>query len=232
MNPSQELIESSKIIQTITERLEASDPNTEDGFSKFNMEGNLMKLILDLYNSEETEISSNKLNDYSISEVLAYLQASHKYYLSKKLPEIEQTMLHIQNKYSESHQVLTALTMFFNDYKNRFVAHIRMEEKEFFPFIKKMILASKGEVKNTEIKEILNNYSVESFDDGHDPIEDDLKEVSKIIKSFSGTKDTPMPYAVFQNQVELFELELRKHAIIEDHILVPMAKELEKSLRG
>jgi len=39
-----------------------------------------------------------------------------------------------------------------------------------------------------------------------------------------------LPYKIFLNQVELFELELRKHAIIEDHVLVPMALELEQQL--
>jgi regulator of cell morphogenesis and NO signaling len=72
---------------------------------------------------------------------------------------------------------------------------------------------------------------VDNFNDNHDPIEDDLKTVSTIIHSYSIDQETPLPYNVFLNQVEIFELELRKHAIIEDHILVPMAKELENRLR-
>lgn len=33
------------------------------------------------------------------------------------------------------------------------------------------------------------------------------------------------------NQVDLFEIELRKHAIIEDHVLVPMVVALENKLK-
>jgi regulator of cell morphogenesis and NO signaling len=44
-------------------------------------------------------------------------------------------------------------------------------------------------------------------------------------------EETPLPYRVFLNQVELFEMELRKHAIIEDHVLVPMAREMEAKLK-
>ena len=57
------------------------------------------------------------------------------------------------------------------------------------------------------------------------------REVSEIIKRYSAYEATPLPYRIFLNQVELFELELRKHAIIEDHVLVPMAMELEAKLR-
>jgi regulator of cell morphogenesis and NO signaling len=37
-------------------------------------------------------------------------------------------MMHIFNKYGSTHKILASLTSFFNDYKNRLVEHIRMEE--------------------------------------------------------------------------------------------------------
>lgn len=231
MSTVEELIESNKIYQLVTDRLDVIDPNAEDTYARFNMESELMKVIIGLYSDDEDPLPSTIHNDFSIEQILGYLQASHKFYLSKKLPEIEQTMMHIQSRYSESHQLLTALTLFFNEYKNRFIAHIRMEEKDFFPFIKKMISAQEGKMNKDEVTALLKNNSVSNFDDDHDPIEDDLKEVSKIIKEYSAGGEMPMPYSVFLNQVEIFELELRKHAIIEDFILVPMAKELENKLR-
>jgi len=227
----EELVESNKMYQMVTERLEVVDKDTSDLFAKFDIESELMELILDLYRSDEQDFPYQKLHKFSLDQVLAYLQASHKLYLTKKLPEIEQTMAHIFVKYAQTHQLLTSLTVFFNEYKNRLVAHIRMEEKEFFPFIKKLIAAAKGQLSVNEVKELLSNKSIASFDENHDPIEDDLKQVSKLIHSYSSDEDTPLPYRVFLNQVELFELELRKHAIIEDHVLVPMAKEIEKKFR-
>jgi regulator of cell morphogenesis and NO signaling len=129
------------------------------------------------------------------------------------------------------HQLLTSLTIFFNDYKNKLIEHIRMEEKTFFPYVKGLIAASKNELTNDEVVTMLENGSIEYFEDNHDPIEDDLKNVSSIIHSFATNDETPLPYKVFLNQVELFEMELRKHAIIEDHVLMPMARELERKLR-
>jgi len=230
-NTLERLVESNKIYQVITDRLVVVNPAAEDVYARFNMEAELMELILDLYINDEENFQNQQLHKFSIEQVLAYLQASHKFYLAKKLPEIEQTMSHIFNKYGSTHQLLTSLTAFFNEYKNRLVEHIRMEEKTFFPFIKQLISASKGEMNAIDVKVLLENDSVDNFNDNHDPIEDDLKTVSTIIHSYSIDQETPLPYNVFLNQVEIFELELRKHAIIEDHILVPMAKELENRLR-
>ncbi len=60
--------------------------------------------------------------------------------------------------------------------------------------------------------------------------EDELKEVNEIINKYSKNENPPLPYRIFLNQVQIFELELRKHAIIEDHVLLPLVLELEKKV--
>lgn len=227
-----ELVETNKMYQLVTERLDIIEPAAQDIYAKFNMESELMELILELYQNDEDNFQYQKLHKFSIEQVLAYLQATHKFYLTKKLPEIEQTMVHIFNKYGSTHKLLASLTSFFNDYKNRLIEHIRMEERTFFPYIKNLIAASKGELSESDVQALLSNCSIASFDENHDPIEDDLKTVSTIIHSYSLNEETPLPYRVFLNQVELFELELRKHAIIEDHVLMPMAREIEAKLKA
>jgi regulator of cell morphogenesis and NO signaling len=93
-----------------------------------------------------------------------------------------------------------------------------------------MILASKTNAICATSLDINPHFSIEKFVASHSPIEDELKEVSRIIKQYSEGEAVPLPYKIFLNQVELFEIELRKHAIIEDHVLVPMVIELENRL--
>jgi regulator of cell morphogenesis and NO signaling len=94
------------------------------------------------------------------------------------------------------------------------------------------VKATEGNLSPEEVTKLLASASIAQFTDHHDSIEDELKEVSTIVKRYSEYENMPLPYRIFLNQVELFELELRKHGIIEDHVLVPMAEELEKKLRG
>ena len=222
------LINSSKMLQMITERLDIT-PKT-NAIKQIEMNPELIELILDLYN-DDVDFPFEKMQRFSVEEILDYLQTTHQYYLSKKLPEIEQSLLHIFSKYGQSHQLLASLAIFFNIYKNKLVEHILMEEKQLFPYIRRMIIASKVKAVCAESLEIDKEFSIEKFISSHSPIEDELKEVSEIIKQYSDNKTTPLPYKVFLNQVELFELELRKHAIIEDHVLVPMVIALEKQTK-
>lgn len=223
-NAYDELINGSLLHQSVTERLDAADK------SPIELDGELIELILDLYN-DDRDFPYQKIRKFSIGEILTYLQATHRYYLTKKLPEIEQSLLHIFSRYGKTHELLAELCFFFNDYKNDLIDHIKMEEREFFPYIKRLVKAADGELSAEEISGLLSKASIAQFTDHHDSIEDELKEVSQIIKRYSEYETTPFPYRIFLNQVELFELELRKHAIIEDHVLVPMAKELEEKLR-
>lgn len=223
-----DLVSSTIKSQNLNDRLESSNLDSMMNYGE--MGSDLLEYALELYN-EDKEALYQKIRKFSISEVVSVLQANHRFYLTKKLPEIEQSLLHIFSKYGQTHQLLTALAIFFNAYKEKLIEHIKMEEKEFFPYIKKLVSFSKGEFSEAERKTFLSNNSIDKFDEEHGPIEDELKEVSKIIQQYSNSQNTPLPYRIFLNQVELFELELRKHAIVEDHILVPLVRELEENLR-
>lgn len=222
----QSLVESAKIYQMVTERLDLIEDKEELSF-----ESELMELILEFYSGDESDLPLEKLQKFSMMQVMYYLQASHKLYISKTLPEIEQSMAHIQRKYYDTPQILDALVLFFNRYKTSFLEHIRMEERDFFPYLKKLHHAYAGHLDHEEIESLLNNTSIDQFIDDHDAVEDELKHVSTIIHDYSAYEAIPLPFKVFLNQVELFEMDLRKHAIIEDHVLVPMAQKIEKELR-
>jgi regulator of cell morphogenesis and NO signaling len=225
----QSLIESNKIYQMVTERLDLIEKSSKNDL---NFESELMELILEFYSGDESDVSLEKLKKFSMLQVMHYLQASHKLYISKTLPEIEQSMYHIQRRYYETPDILNALVLFFNDYKTRFLEHIRMEEKDFFPYLKKLNAAFNNEISSEDLAILLKSTSVDDFTTDHDAIEDELKNVSKIIHTYSEEETVPLPFKVFLNQVELFEMDLRKHAIIEEHVLVPIAMKMEKELRA
>jgi regulator of cell morphogenesis and NO signaling len=235
MAATNEFSDAEKMYQLVIERFEGVSASQEMAPAAFpqtiDMNPELIELILDLYANAEG-FPFEKMQQFSIEEILRYLQATHRYYLSKKLPEIEQSMLHIFSKYSESHQLLAGLAYFFNDYKAKLIEHIRFEEKELFPYIQALIKMSKEPPTLQKTVHLASNpdFSIHNFIEAHSCIEDELEEVSALIRRYSGNQALPLPYRIFLNQVEIFELELRKHAIIEDHVLVPMALELEKKM--
>lgn len=178
----------------------------------------------------DTEGLIAQMQDFSIRELLSFLQVSHQYYLRKKLPEIEQSLLHITGRFSETHSILTSLAFFFNSYKNKLVKHIREEDEKLFPYIDRLLTID--EVSESEKEDLLRLKTLSHFEENHDPVEDELYAVNQVLFKFSEKKDLPFPFRVFLNQIALFEVELRKHALIEDEVLIPKVKKLEQVLRN
>ena len=77
----------------------------------------------------------------------------------------------------------------------------------------------------------MKSYSISTFIAEHNDMENDLAEVRKVIVDYSPAYSiTPFPYRIFLIQLQLFENDLRKHAQIEDEVLVPKALHLENEL--
>lgn len=219
-----------ELTKTVKERLlepyvvQDSKPNVLDP--------DLLELLLEMYGDDES-FSHESLKKFSISQILTYLQSTHKYYMQKKLPEIEQSLWHIFHRCDGAEKKnLSALAIFFNKYKQDLMEHIQMEEKGFFPYVWQLSHAWENNDRSAdEIQAILALSPIPTFQEKHHSIEDELKEVAHILLEYTEGADLPLMFRVFLNQVQLFELELRKHALIEDHVLLPMVQEMERQMR-
>lgn len=228
-----ELIESNRIYQFFTEKMDVPiglyNKPIKDVCHKMKLNAELIDALLKSYD-DNFEFPYKKLNSFGVHELLAYLKLTHRFYLTKKLPEIEQSTLHVFDKYSSSHQLLVFLCVFFCDYKKKLEDHINYEEQKLFPYIQKLIQLDNGNETSENILIVLNSFSAKSFIQNHSPIEDELHEVRKTILKYTETKATPLPYRVFLSQLQYFEIELCKHAMIEDNVLIPKVIELEAKL--
>lgn len=179
----------------------------------------------------DSDLLIHQMESLSVNQLIDYLRASHVYYLSKIVPEIEQSLNHVISKHGQSHRVLAGLALYFNTYKKKLVKHIQMEEIHFFPFIERLVLADNGQLGSEEITSLLASGSIEYFEENHEAIEDELQIVYSMIQEIAMAQELVMPFDIFLNQVSRFEYELRKHAIIEDMVLLKKATSLEQKLR-
>lgn len=180
----------------------------------------------------DSDLLIHQMESLSVNQLIDYLRASHVYYLSKIVPEIEQSLTHVISKHGQSHRVLAGLAIYFNTYKKKLVKHIQMEEIHFFPFIERLVLADNGQLGSEEISRLLASGSIDYFEENHEAIEDELQMVYSMIQEIAMAQELVMPFDIFLNQVSRFEYELRKHAIIEDMVLLKKATSLEQKLRN
>ncbi len=227
-----ELIEQNKIYLYLTEKMDIPKSLYSSSISTVceNMNWNCswIESLLKAYD-DSCEFPHEEFQKFSVNEILNYLKLTHEFYLDKKLPEIEQTALQVFIKYNDSHQTLGLLCLFFADYKRKLEDHINYEEKELFPYILKLSKLNKNSTEE-EILNVLSSFSIRQFISNHTKIEDELQEVRKIILKYSGNKSTPLPYRIFLSQLHHFEIELAKHAMLEDEVLIPMVIAKESQL--
>jgi regulator of cell morphogenesis and NO signaling len=179
---------------------------------------------------ENSDFPRQELASFSLFSLLNYLRKTHEYYLSKKLPEIEQSLNNLLSDYTDSDPLLTSLSRFFMTYKRALTKHISDEEDLLFPYIEYMLKLKQHGPLLIKPLEKLKGYSIHSFILHHDEVEKDLMEVKKIIVKYSPELSTSMPYRIFLIQLDLFEKDLLRHAMVEDEVLVPKALWLQSVL--
>ncbi len=120
---------------------------------------------------------------------------------------------------------------YFNEFKKKLVDHIHFEEKTLFPYVQKLVELERDLMTKEETLSVLNSFSAKAFIETHSKVEYDLQLVHKTILKYTESEKTLLPYSIFLSQLHHFEIDLCKHNLIEDNVLVGKIIELEMKLK-
>jgi regulator of cell morphogenesis and NO signaling len=176
----------------------------------------------------ENEFVVADYQKFPLQIIIDYIRRTHRYYVFKKLPEIEQSIDILLKDYSDIHPLLPVLNTFYADYRKNLTEHIKFEEAHLLPYIEILLRVEGSDIPDTELH---NNgqFSLKGFIENHDDTEDDLSRVRNIIQQYQPPSTNQTPYRILISQLQAFEKDLNVHALIEDQILVPRALELERN---
>lgn len=161
------------------------------------------------------KIDTSLLNSVSALEIARFLHNSHNYYLQYKFPHIRANMLAALDPAHDD--INPIIVKYFDDYISEVGAHFSYEELTVFPYLKSLTQGKRDGM-----------YNIGIFSRKHDhEVENKLAELKNIILRYYSTL---MPYRMYDVLVDLYNCEedLKQHAQIEDHVLVPLIKRLEE----
>lgn len=147
--------------------------------------------------------------------LVPFLRGSHRYYVAKRLPHIEEHLHHIAQHLPE--RVREAFMGFFEEYKRDVDDHFDHEERLVFPHITAL-----------EHGERPGDYTISDFTRDHGNLEDKLNDLMLIIFKY-----LPEDIAADGDSAEavgdILQLtgDLRCHSIVEEQVMVPYVKRLE-----
>lgn len=183
--------------------------------------------LLDLFENEASFKAEN-FDAFSLAVIVDYIQKTHHYYLSKKLLEIEQNITLLLKDYESQHPLLAVLHNFYTRYHKHLADHIQEEEAVLLPYI--LALESKNLTITNSFKSMHVGFSLQHFIESHHDVEDDLNVARQAILKYNPPATNSTPYRILLSQLQALEKDLAIHALIEDHVLIPRALQLERDL--
>ncbi|HWK06213.1 MAG TPA: hemerythrin domain-containing protein [Puia sp.] len=179
---------------------------------------------------EEKPFCAGDFGPFSIELIVDYIKRTHVFYLQKKLPEIEQSILLLSGLYTSHHPILTALQSFFHRYCQDLTNHIQAEETKLLPHIALMHRAANEAGHFSEYILACQEYSISRFLSDHHDTEDELRDIRDTIRLYEPPTINASLYRILLAQLQAFEQDLCVHAHIEDEVLIPKALQMESIL--
>lgn len=181
---------------------------------------------------EEKIFNAREFDSFPLELIVDYIQRTHVYYLGKKLPEIEQSILLLSGHYESQHPILIALQNFFHRYVLDLSEHIQAEESRLLPYVQLLREAGHTPADFSRFLVARRDYSIDRFLNDHHDTEDELKDIRQTIRLYEPPHDNESLYRILLTQLQVFEQDLRVHAHIEEEVLIPKAQQLEKELNN
>lgn len=180
----------------------------------------------------EAYFPEHRLLELPVTHVVEYLIKTHEYYRKYLIPEIERVLDLFLKSCSGGCAESELIRNFYDKFQNECIAHFRTEELEEFPYILELSnLIDRNGDKENFIKKY-SSFAMRNFEEDHVNIDDKMFDLENIIIKYLPPKyDQNIGNTLLAN-LFLFDRDLKNHSRIEDHMLLPKVKQLEKQLPG
>ncbi len=199
----------------------SNKPIYQHSISK-NLNNNLLIDLLECYEDID-KIKIDKFSKYRLPLLIDYLKKSHDYYISKRIPEIEQS-ISILNFENETPQVTKVVKLFFREYKKDLITHFKTEENIVFPFALNLYNEVYFNKKIDSDKFEINKKKALNFLDNHTTDDSELGKLHTALLNFKLPSNYLSYFHILLNQLKNFHQDLHIHDSIEDVVLTEKIK--------
>lgn len=195
------------------------DESVQSICKKQNLDTDFFLTMINTFLNEDY-FPEKKLQGFHLSQIIDYLTKTNHYYQRHQLPNIERHMRSFISMSDPDNSSLELLGKIFDSFKEKLVARIRHDEKEWFPHC---LLLSKNLSKE-------QNFTFEKNEtEEDDSIEALLADMRHImVKHLSGDYDENLCYAVIFS-ISTLSRNIKQHNRIRFRILHPIVAAIEKS---
>lgn len=187
-----------------------------------NVPVDFMLLICNVYTFDDYLPDIESLAATDMRPLLKYLEESHSYYTNERLPHIEVHLHHIADRIGQRYGEI--LKKFYADFRREITEHFREEEQDDFPKLRSLQDGTRKAEGGRRKAESGKNKS-------HNGLVDKLNDLTQIVYKY--LPGNVLPEETMEVVFDILQLsaDIQKHALIEDKILIPYMKWLERRLK-
>ncbi|MFO7789202.1 MAG: hemerythrin domain-containing protein [Bacteroidales bacterium] len=161
----------------------------------------------------------SSLRSFSPLHIVEYLRKTHSYYTNYILPRTKHMLQQLLEGCKGDCEELKLIKAFYRKYEEELIHHLDNEEHNVFPYVEKLI---------NHPEQVDHGYSIKNFEKEHTNVDVKINDLKQLIIKYIHPSYNINLCNEFINLLSRFEKDLKDHARIEDHVLVPMVMEIEK----
>ena len=167
----------------------------------------------------EKHIGENILKKEAIRDLLIFLRASHLYFKEKQIPELKNLIQLFSETISPKYGM--TLVSFFDEYIKEVNEHFFYEDETVFPYIESVLNQSS-----------FQSFAIREFEKNHSDIEQKLLDLKHILIKYVPEDIISSHRIQILKLLKILEDDLLYHSMVEDFLLVPSIKQIEKERKG
>lgn len=165
-----------------------------------------------------------------LSELMDYIINTHHAYLVKNLPLLWENTQKIAQKYADKYPKLTEIAQLIEHFVQDLPRHLAQEERILFPYMRKLDEAQKNKAFDDIPPFQFLKKPISHAESDHDEDVIALQKLRKLSQNFTAPADAGEVLKLTFEQLAEFEADLLKHIALENEVLFPKAKALEKEM--
>lgn len=169
-------------------------------------------------------------NDWDPGFLADYIVNTHHSYIKKYLPDIKAYAYKVKSVHGGRHPELLRVYELVENIDAELSAHLEIEEKILFPYIKALDAAGQGRRQEEALSLGGAGNPIRRMEIEHESVGNDLASIRTLTGNYSLPEDACASYSLLYRMLDEFEEDLHLHVHLENNILFPKTLELDDQL--
>src|SRR5690554_1269341 len=154
----------------------------------------------------------------------------HHAYIEENSPMLLQYADRVMKVHGHHYTELVEINDLVRRVVGELASHMKKEELILFPFIKKMVNAQKEGATLPRPPFGTVDNPIAMMEEEHDAAGELFREIAELSNNYTPPPSACNTYKAFYAKLEEFENDLHLHVHLENNILIPRAKQMEKTV--